>query len=81
MLMEASDKTMLIKRLLLTMLITISYATVADTELLAFYTDVESFSEAQNRLDKQDVMTSELIRTPYLVEKDLDSLKVIIRPR
>jgi hypothetical protein len=71
---------MLSKKLLSVALLITSYGVSAETEFLTTYTDVETFVEAKTRLGKQDVLESDLIRTHYIVERDLDTKKVIIRP-
>ncbi len=71
---------MLSKKLLSVALLITSYGVSAETEFLTTYTDVETFVEAKARLGKQDVLESDLIRTHYIVERDLDTKKVIIRP-
>jgi len=71
---------MLITRLLPVALLFISQLAFAETEFLATYTDVESIVEAKKRLGRDDVLESDLLRTHYVVEKDLNSQKVIIRP-
>ena len=71
---------MLFKRLLPIALLLTSPNVFAETEFLTTYTDVESIVEAKNRLDRDDVSESDLLRTHYVVEKDLESQKIIIRP-
>jgi len=71
---------MLFKRLLPIALLLTSPSVFAETEFLTTYTDVESIVEAKNRLDRDDVSESDLLRTHYVVEKDLESQKIIIRP-
>ena len=71
---------MLLKRLLPIALLLASPSVFAETEFLTTYTDVESIVEAKNRLGRDDVSQSDLLRTHYVVEKDLESQKVIIRP-
>lgn len=68
------------KKVLPIALLMTSHAVFAETEFLTTYTDVESFNEAKQRLGKQDVLESDLIRTHYIVERDLNTKKVIIRP-
>ena len=71
---------MLFKRLLPIALLLTSPSVFSETEFLTTYTDVESIVEAKNRLDRDDVSESDLLRTHYVVEKDLESQKIIIRP-
>jgi hypothetical protein len=71
---------MLFKKLLPIALLMASHSVFAEMEFLTTYTDVESFNEAKQRLGKQDVLESDLIRTHYIVERDLNTKKVIIRP-
>jgi len=71
---------MLLKRLLPIALLFMSQHVFAETEFLTTYTDVESVVEAQKRLGRNDVSESDLLRTHYIVEKDLQSQKIIIRP-
>lgn len=71
---------MLSKKLLLSVLLMTSYTVYADTEFLTTYTDVESFVEAKSRLGKADVLESDLLRTHYIVERDLATQQVIVRP-
>lgn len=61
-------------------LLSLSQLAVADTEFLAAYTDVESIVEAKKRLGTDDIREADLLRTHYVVERDLKTLKVIIRP-
>jgi hypothetical protein len=71
---------MLLKQLLPIALLLASPSVFADTEFLTTYTDVESIVEAKSRLGRNDILESDLLRTHYVVEKDLESQKVIIRP-
>ena len=71
---------MLLKQFLPIALLLASPSVFADTEFLTTYTDVESIVEAKNRLGRDDILESDLLRTHYVVEKDLESQKVIIRP-
>lgn len=68
------------KILLIALLMTTPFVASAETEFLTTYTDVESYVEAKIRLGKQDVLESDLIRTHYIVERDLETMKVIVRP-
>lgn len=71
---------MLSKKLLPVVLFMTSCGVFAETEFLTTYTDVESFVEAKTRLGKADVSESDLIRTHYIVERDLDTQKVLVTP-
>ncbi len=71
---------MLLTRLVPLALLLMSQIAFAETEFLTTYTDVESIVEAQKRLGRDDIVQSDLRRTHYIVEKDIDSQKVIIRP-
>jgi len=70
----------LYKKLLPIALLMTSQAAFAETEFLTTYTDVETFLEARARLGTPVVSESDLLRTHYIVERDLATLKVIIRP-
>jgi hypothetical protein len=74
------ETVMLLKRLLPIVLLFLSQLVFAETEFLTTYTDVESFVDAQKRLGRSDVSEADLTRTHYVVEKDLTSQKIIIRP-
>lgn len=71
---------MLVKKLLPIALLLTSHAAFAERIFITTYTDVESVSEAKERLDRNDIAESELLRTHYVVEKDTQSQKIIIRP-
>lgn len=71
---------MVLTRFIPIALLLMSHTAFAETEFLATYTDVESIVEAKKRLGREDIQESELLRTHYVVEKDLESQKVIIRP-
>jgi hypothetical protein len=71
---------MLSKKLLPIALLMTSHGVFAETEFITTYTDVESFVEAKIRLGKADVSESDLIRTHYIVERDLDTEKVLLTP-
>jgi hypothetical protein len=68
------------KVLLIALLMTAPTAAFAETKFLTTYTDVESYLEAKIRLGQQDVLESDLIRTHYIVERDLETMKVIVSP-
>jgi len=71
---------MLIKKLLPAALLFAPLSVFADTEFLTTYTDVETFIEAKARMGTDNVTESDLIRTHYVVERDLKTQKVVIRP-
>ena len=70
----------LFKKLLPIVMLMAPQAVFSETEFLTTYTDVETFNEAKQRLGKQNVSESDLIRTHYIVERDLETMKVVIRP-
>lgn len=73
----------MIKRLLpLALLFTAhtALAESADREFITTYTNVESVVEAKQRLGRDDVTEADLLRTHYVVEKDTNTQKVVIRP-
>jgi len=71
---------MVLTRLLPIAFLLMSQTALAETQFLATYTDVESIVDAKKRLGRDDILESDLLRTHYVVEKDVDSQKVIIRP-